>query len=83
MGLSGLSRAIMAIAVVAFVILVGLSLWRAVAFRNSLMDDLHDPSRAFGFFTGVAATNVVAICLIAIGIHAGGLVCLLRRPWGG
>ncbi|WP_312396438.1 tellurite resistance/C4-dicarboxylate transporter family protein [Kocuria sp.] len=82
LGLSGLSRAIMAIAVVAFVILVGLSLWRAVAFRNSLMDDLHDPSRAFGFFTGVAATNVVAICLIAIGIHAGGLVLLAASAVG-
>lgn len=82
LGLSELSRGIMAVAVVAFVILAGLTLWRAVAFRHSLLDDLHDPSKAFGFFTGVAATNVVTICLIAIGIHTGALVLLAASAVG-
>lgn len=82
LGLTVLSRGIMIIALAAFGILVVLTAWRIVSFRAELVDDLHDPSRAFGFFTGVAATNVVAICLIAVGVHTGALILLAASALG-
>lgn len=47
--------------------LVVLTAWRVVAYPQRVLEDLHVPARAFGFFTGVAGTNVVAVCLIALG----------------
>lgn len=46
--------------------LVVLTAWRVVAYPQRVLEDLHVPARAFGFFTGVAGTNVVAVCLIAL-----------------
>ncbi|MCG7432938.1 hypothetical protein MHK71_10650 [Kocuria indica] len=47
--------------------LVVLTAWRVVVYPQRVLEDLHVPARAFGFFTGVAGTNVVAVCLIALG----------------
>ncbi|MCT2361813.1 hypothetical protein M3694_08755 [Kocuria marina] len=47
--------------------LVVLTAWRVLAYPQRVLEDLHVPARAFGFFTGVAGTNVVAVCLIALG----------------
>ena len=54
-------------AVVFFVVLVLLTLWRFAAHRPAMADDFHDPARAFGFFTFIAATNVLAAALVGVG----------------
>src|SRR5699024_5864756 len=47
---------------------------RAVRFRESLRADLHDPTRAFGFFTAIAGTNVIATALVGLGMAPLALV---------
>jgi tellurite resistance protein TehA-like permease len=42
-----------------YVGLLGLYLWRLVCCRSAVAADLFDPGRAFGYFTFVAATNVL------------------------
>lgn len=58
-----LSTALLVVCAAAFVVLLGLTLWRFVAFRSSVNDDFLDPRRAFGFFTFVAGTNVLGVRL--------------------
>lgn len=59
-GFDMLSAALLVIAAIAYVALVGLTLWRLLAFRHAVAEDFTDPRRAFGFFTFVAGTNVLA-----------------------
>lgn len=47
----------------AFVVLLGLTVWRFVAYRRAISDDFLDPRRGFGFFTFVAGTNVLGVRL--------------------
>jgi len=47
----------------AFVVLLGLTVWRFVAYRSAINEDFLDPRRAFGFFTFVAGTNVLGVRL--------------------
>lgn len=56
------------LAIVFYVVLVVLNVWRFVAHRKHMSADFHDPSRAFGFFTFIAATNVLAAMLVGIGL---------------
>ncbi|HNA98779.1 MAG TPA: tellurite resistance/C4-dicarboxylate transporter family protein [Marmoricola sp.] len=58
-GLHLLSSALLVIAAVAYVLLIGLVLVRALRHRDALKQDFADPARAFGFFTFVAATCVL------------------------
>lgn len=44
---------------VSFVGLCILNTWRFIRFRQSMASDFRDPKRAFGFFTFVAAANVL------------------------
>lgn len=37
--------------------LVVLTAWRVLAYPQRVLEDLHVPARAFGFFTGVAGTT--------------------------
>lgn len=53
------SAALFVVAVAAWVILVVLHCWRAVSFWTLLRADFTDPRRGFGFFTFVAATDVL------------------------
>lgn len=62
-GLEALSSAFFWLAVVLYVFFVVLVAWRAARFPDALRDDLHNPKKAFGFFTFVAATNVLATAL--------------------
>ena len=50
-----------------YVILVTLNVWRFVAYRDHVTDDFRDPARAFGFFTFIAATNVLGAALVGTG----------------
>jgi tellurite resistance protein TehA-like permease len=58
-GLDELSLALLAIGCLAYVVLVTLTVWRAVSYRSDLLADLRDPRRAFAVFTFVAATDVL------------------------
>ena len=62
-GWEGLSLVLMWIAIVAYPVLCALYLWRAFAFRRELVADLRDPKKAFGFFTIIASTDVLAVRL--------------------
>jgi tellurite resistance protein TehA-like permease len=54
------SGAFLVATAVAWVALTGLSLARLLRFRSAVADDFADPRRAFGFFTLVAGTDVLA-----------------------
>lgn len=57
------SLVLLVIAAAALVVLSAVTVWRAVVSPAELFDDARDPKRAFGFFTIVAAINVVGIRL--------------------
>src|SRR5690606_1397038 len=64
------------IAVVFYVVLVVLNVWRFAAYRRQMSDDFHDPARAFGFFTFIAATNVIGAMLVGVGLGLAAAVLL-------
>jgi len=65
-----ISDALLAVTAAGYAVLVVLTGWRLVAYRRAVSDDFNDPRRAFGFFTFVAATNVLGVRLGADGHHA-------------
>lgn len=62
-GFDLLSRALLALCVAAFLVLLALNVVRFAAYRDRVVDDFTDPRRAFGFFTFVAGTNVLGVRL--------------------
>ena len=62
-GLAVLSTILFWLAVVLYIFFLTLVIWRACSHSEELRTDLHNPSKAFGFFTFVAATNVLATAL--------------------
>lgn len=82
-GVTWLSVSLLWLAIVCFAVLVALSAWRLVSFRDNLVADLGDPARSFGFFTFVAATDVVGARLVADGhrLVAAGLLVLAAVAW--
>jgi tellurite resistance protein TehA-like permease len=54
-----LSDVLLAVAAAAFVVLLADYVWRAVGYPRRLLADADDPGRAFGYFTLVAAPNVL------------------------
>jgi tellurite resistance protein TehA-like permease len=90
-GLPALSTALLWFAAAAYLTLVVLHVWRAMAFPEHLRRDLVDPARGFGFFTFVAGTDVLgariaevqpvaATALLAVGV-LGWLVLGYLVPW--
>jgi hypothetical protein len=79
-GLAGPSAALLAIAAAGYVLLVGLTLARAVAFAAALRAEFTDPRRGFGFFTFVAATDVLGTRLVLCD-HRSGALALLVVGW--
>ncbi|WP_228265935.1 tellurite resistance/C4-dicarboxylate transporter family protein [Microlunatus elymi] len=91
-GFQVLSLVLMIIDLIAYVILLLLTGWRLVKHRDAIRADFADPTRAFGFFTVIAATNVLGVRLAVAGYHQatavllviGGLLWLLLGyviPW--
>ncbi|WP_181274947.1 tellurite resistance/C4-dicarboxylate transporter family protein [Brevibacterium oceani] len=66
-GLALLSAVLFWLAVAPYLFFGALTVLRLIRHRQALRNDLHDPSRAFGFFTAVAGTNVLATALIGLG----------------
>ncbi|MDQ2850211.1 MAG: tellurite resistance/C4-dicarboxylate transporter family protein [Actinomycetota bacterium] len=62
-----LSVVLFVIAVAAWVILLVLHCWRALRFWDRLRADFTDPRRGFGFFTFVAATDVLGTRFVVDG----------------
>jgi tellurite resistance protein TehA-like permease len=60
-----LSRCLLVITVVVFVALVVLNGWRLLAHRSEMVVDLTSPSTGFGFYTFVAAADVLAARIAA------------------
>lgn len=56
------------IAVVSYLTLWVLFIWRGISHRAALMQDLRDPAKAFSFFTVVAGTGVLAVALSQHGV---------------
>jgi tellurite resistance protein TehA-like permease len=63
-----------------YIALLGVYLWRLARFRSAVAADLSDPSRAFGYFTFVAATNVLGARLALDQRHIAAFV-LLAVGW--
>ena len=82
-GATALSRTLLALGVVAFAVLLLLTGRRVLAHRTAVVADLHDPGRAFGFFTFVAATDVLGIRLGMAGHHGttGVLLAVACLTW--
>ncbi len=60
-----------------YAVLVVLSLWRLISFRAELVSDLTNPSRGFGFYTFIAATDVLGTRLAGDGHHTVATVLLV------
>lgn len=58
-----LSRVLLGVCAVAYVVLVALTVARFLRYRAAVVEDFTDPRRAFGFFTFVAGTNVLGVRL--------------------
>lgn len=62
-GFDVISFLLLIVCVIAFVSLLGLNVWRFFGYRSAVNNDFGDPTRAFGFFTFVAGTNVLGVRL--------------------
>lgn len=65
-GLALASRVLLVIAAVAYVLLVVALVARLVSHRDRAIADLHDPRLAFGYFTVVAGSGVLAVRLLDV-----------------
>lgn len=66
--LHSLSVGLFWLAVALYVFFTVLTVVRILRYPEGVRADLHDPSRAFGFFTAVAGTNVLATGLVGFGM---------------
>ena len=76
------SNVLLVIAVMSYIALWGLLLWRAISFPQRIIADLRNPNIAFAFFTIAAGTDVLAVRLFQTPLAAVaiGLVTSLRQP---
>ncbi len=63
------------LALLAWVVLIGLSVWRLMRFPQAVKADLLNIRRVFGFFTLVAATNVLGVLLLRHGSLYAAMAC--------
>lgn len=60
-GFPTLSLVLLVTAEVGFVALIALNAWRLIAYREEMVEDFTHPLRGFGFYTFVAAANVLSV----------------------
>lgn len=82
-GFTLLATGLFWLSVLFYVALVLLTAWRLVSFRHQMSEDFHDPARAFGFFTFIAATDVLAASLVGTGhvVVAAVLLAVAVAAW--
>ncbi|ACI92275.1 putative C4-dicarboxylate transporter/malic acid transport protein [Afipia carboxidovorans OM5] len=73
-GHRGISNVLLVVNVVAFVVLLAMTLLRGLVFFRALWRDLTDPKLVFAFFTLVAATDVLGV---GLGLRGYGSVALV------
>lgn len=73
-GHRGISNVLLVVNVVAFVVLLAMTLLRGLVFFRALWRDLTDPKLVFAFFTLVAATDVLGV---GLGLRGYGGVALV------
>jgi tellurite resistance protein TehA-like permease len=76
-GLGTLSLFLLWLAVGCLIVLAVATVWRLIAFPARVRADLRDPTRSFGFFTVVAAVDVVGTRFAGGGHRTTALVLLL------
>jgi tellurite resistance protein TehA-like permease len=76
-GAATLAGFLLALAVIAFVLLVAVYAWRLIGYRRRFLADAGDPRQGFGYFTFAAASNVLAALLAADGHTAAALTLLV------
>ncbi len=64
-----LSGVLLAVCAASYAVLLVLTGWRLLAYREAIADDFADPRRAFGFFTFIAGTDVLGVRLALDGRH--------------
>jgi len=74
-GFAVASTVLLVITAAAYVLLVGLNIWRIVAYRHEVAADFASAEKGFFFYTFVAGTNVLATRLA--GEHVPGVPTLL------
>lgn len=77
-GQRGLSDALLAVNLVAYGLIVLMTLVRVVCFPGAIWRDLTEPRLVFAFFTLVAATDVVGV-----GLHLRGFAAVSFAMWFG
>jgi tellurite resistance protein TehA-like permease len=82
-GLSALADALLLLASAAYTALLVLTGWRLLAYRSAMLADLRNAQISFGFFTFVAATDVLGTALVARGAYpvALGLLTVGGVSW--
>lgn len=66
-GFMTLATVLLSIATLGYLVLICLNIWRFTKYRSNFVNDAKNPQRAFGYFTFIAATNVVAAALVGNG----------------
>lgn len=71
------SNALLIIALISYVLLVGLNVWRLIAHRAAMGTDFYDIQKSFGFFTFVAGTGVLGSRLALSGWWTTAVILLI------
>lgn len=76
-GFHAASIVLFSIAALAYAIILVMTVWRVLRHRDAFVADLANPATAFGFFTFVAGTNVLAARATAQAWHGMALALLV------
>ncbi len=76
LGLSWISIPLLPLATAGYLVLSAATAWRLIAYPGRVLADASQETRAFGFFTFVAAGNVLAISLTGAGLEVPALVLM-------
>ena len=76
LGLSWISIPLLPLAAAGYLVLFAATAWRLIAYPGRVLADASRETRAFGFFTFVAAGNVLAISLTGAGLEVPALVLM-------
>jgi tellurite resistance protein TehA-like permease len=76
-GYRALSTILAGLTICFYLVLIALTVLRLIAYRGALLRDFSDPRRGFGFFTIIAATNVLGVRLAMDEHHDAAAILLV------